>query len=343
MKTKRIGFTLVELLVVIAIIGILIALLLPAVQAAREAARRLQCKNNLKQMGVAFQGHHEAHKHFPTGGWGVNWVGDADRGYGIDQPGGWTFNILSFMEMGHLRDLASDGVFGGVSLKQMDGAMKMSQTPLPVFHCPSRRAAVLYPALSKYWRALNMTLPETTARTDYAASAGTRIGCVGSDPDYTPTRYIDVDQLGFNNWADPEALHFNGICYQRSMVRIRDITDGTTCTFMVGEKYLNPDDYATGLDSSDNNDSIYPGDDRDTLCNTPLIINGSLQNADAVPRQDTPGVGRLFCFGSTHAAGFNMAFCDGSVRTISYELDTFITSALGNRADGQTVSEYSMD
>jgi prepilin-type N-terminal cleavage/methylation domain-containing protein len=97
---KQHGFTLVELLVVIAIIGILIALLLPAVQAAREAARRSQCINQLKQMGIGALNHESTHGHLPSCGWGSEWLGDPDRGYGKDQPGGWIYNILPYVDPG---------------------------------------------------------------------------------------------------------------------------------------------------------------------------------------------------------------------------------------------------
>src|SRR5262245_32207713 len=94
------GFTLVELLVVIAIIGILVALLLPAIQAAREAGRRTQCKNNLHQIAVACLNHENTHKFFPHGGWSWLWMGDPDKGYGPKQPGGWIYAATPYLEEG---------------------------------------------------------------------------------------------------------------------------------------------------------------------------------------------------------------------------------------------------
>ena len=95
---NRKAFTLVELLVVIAIIGILIALLLPAIQAAREAGRRSQCANNLKQIGLGANSHLDSMKFFPSGGWGWMCLPECDRGFGKSQPGGWVYSVLAFSD-----------------------------------------------------------------------------------------------------------------------------------------------------------------------------------------------------------------------------------------------------
>ena len=107
------AFTLVELLVVIAIIAMLVALLLPAVQSAREAGRRAQCMNNLRNMALACLNHHETHNFLPSGGWGRHWVCDPDRGFGERQPGGWAYHVLPFLESGDLHNLGAGVIIAG--------------------------------------------------------------------------------------------------------------------------------------------------------------------------------------------------------------------------------------
>ena len=126
------GFTLVELLVVIAIIAVLIGLLLPAVQSAREAARRTQCKNHLKQIGLGCITHLDARKHLPSGGWGSRYTADPNRGLGPDQPGSWYYGILPFIELQTLADL-------GKGMSVTSGAFRtastqLHQTPVATFH-----------------------------------------------------------------------------------------------------------------------------------------------------------------------------------------------------------------
>ena len=119
----------------------------------------------------------------------------------------------------------------------------------------------------------------------------------------------------------------NGICAQRSKVKMSDILDGTSCTYLAGEKYLNPDRVgsSSGQDTSSDSAAL-SGDDNDLLAWT-----------DQPPLQDTPGLDNESIFGSAHANGFGMAFCDGSVRMMSYSIDPLVHRCLGSRNDGLAV------
>ena len=141
LQISQCGFTLVELFVVITIIGILIALLLPAVQAAREAARRAQCSNNLKQISLGCLNHESAYGFFPTNGWGPLWVGDPNRGAGYSQPGGFVFCVLPYVEQAAVYQLGM-GITSNAALVAAN--TQRLPTPVATFNCPSRRAAKAY-------------------------------------------------------------------------------------------------------------------------------------------------------------------------------------------------------
>ena len=163
------GFTLVELLVVIAIIGVLVALLLPAVQAAREAARNAQCKNNVKQIALAMINFESTHKKFPSGGWGFRWMGDPDRGVGKAQPGGWVYQAAPYFEAGNITSI---GAGLGDTREKYDALAEQRSVVIPSFNCPSRRSTV---RLESCEFCYNAGFPDLgDAKTDYAASGEAR-------------------------------------------------------------------------------------------------------------------------------------------------------------------------
>ena len=239
------AFTLVEFLVVIAIIGILIALLLPAIQAAREAGRVSQCKNNLKQMGLAAQIICARKSILPTGGWGWSWVGDADRGFGINQPGGWIYNILPFIEGGTVRHLGK----GMCGADKYDAQAQMQSIVLPSFNCPTRRGVttVSISTTTAYNAAFN-AFGQTPkgALTDYAGNAGTNCSgcCSGSNqgPPSGSDQMQGYDILGYFK-TTPYWAASNGVIYGGSTVTIRQMPDGLSKTYFVGEKQMQPHCY----------------------------------------------------------------------------------------------------
>ena len=330
-KFTRPGFTLVELLVVIAIIGILIALLLPAVQAAREAARRAQCSNQLKQLGTGFHLHADAHGHLPTGGWQWWWVGDPDRGFGLDQPGSWPYNILPFIEQADIREMGRGEP--NPATKRII-LTELTTMPVTTMYCPSRRSAIATSPKSHYgWKTVNVDVPSSgvVAKTDYAACAGNPSTV---DSEAAPMTLQDGNNP--NKWP-ADTSYMNGICYQRSMITTRDISDGTSSTMMIGEKYLKPNSYAgsadPGYDSGDN-ESVYTGYNRDFHRSCRAIRGRDMGHP---PLQDTEGMENPHGFGSTHPGAFNMCFCDGSVRSIDYEIERQLFEYLGIRNDGMAL------
>lgn len=316
---KSRGFTLVELLVVIAIIGILIALLLPAVQSAREAARRTQCVNHLKQLGLAAHLHLDQHKFFPSSGWGWNWVGDPNRGFGKDQPGGWLFDLLPYVEASSVRDLGR-GTTGTATREQIAQA---NQVVISYIFCPSRRRPRTRPFTGG--QPVNAVALQVVVRTDYAGNVGSKNRC---EMNGGPGSYEAADSFGWAVGADLP----NGVTYQRSEVTEGDIADGLSNTYFIGEKNLNPDGYDSGA-VPDDNEGAYTGMNNDT---------NRCTHSDFLPFPDTPGLTRHCAFGSVHVSNWHAALCDGSVRSISYSVDRFAHEYLGNREDNRAVDMSSL-
>jgi prepilin-type N-terminal cleavage/methylation domain-containing protein/prepilin-type processing-associated H-X9-DG protein len=325
-RTAR-GFTLVELLVVIVIIGILVSLLLPAVQAARESARRTQCTNNLKQIGVAFQSHHATFNAFPNGGYrqqvartcitntGASGACNPNATSVIPSPfnkqyWAWGYQILPYIEQQTLWENKSDTV--------------VSSTPIAIYFCPTRRNPI---AIKGGYAA---SQPTARAMTDYAGNAGTSsIGGTGDD------------SAAFGDGS------VDGVVVRQGTgdISVTQITDGTSNTLMVGEKRINAT-YCTSDQQWDDNDG-YVGGFQDDVVRWGAFSDPPAENAPGSPpvldfrgppisRSDISPLN--FQFGSSHPSGAQFLFCDGSVTLIPYSVDPAVFRCLSCRNDGQQVS-----
>jgi len=343
----RRAFTLVELLVVIAIIGVLVALLLPAVQAAREAARRNQCSNHLKQLGLGTLNLESSSGALPSGGWGYNWTGDPDSGAGEKQPGGWGFGILQYMEAGSQFSIGK----GLTPAQKRIALTQQLSTPVPTFYCPSRR-----PAATSYGGAVtveNANRPpgDMFCKTDYAANGGSNspnesgtgvvnwyqgptFACLGKYPDANSCKFEQYS-------AENIGRYFNGVIVPRFPIELRQIEDGTSNTILYAEKYLSSlyydNDYGYTLDSCADNNPAYNGYDWDNVRWTKTGVPAKA--GPYIPKQDnkTDDIGCSERFGSAHAGVFNAVYCDGSVHAISYDVDGVEYQLLGMRSDGGAI------
>ncbi len=299
-RSGRKGFTVVELMVVIGIIAIMIALLLPAVQMARESGRKTVCINNLRQLALAANAFEAGHQYLPSNGWGYRWVGDPSRGFGRRQPGGWVYHLSPFLE--------------SQSKLNADGSIQSSI--IASMKCPSRPSTILGPA-NPVSTPHNGGFVPLVPRGDYAICEGDFI----SDTRGGPDSLAEGDSVAYK-WTDTKNV--SGVSFQRSQVKSSEITDGLSSTYFVGEKNVCTKFYQTLGDL---------GYDASYFSGVDLDLN-RWSHFSPAPDGIIPGVRQ---FGSAHTGVWAVSFCDGSVRFVPFKLDSHVHRISGNRNDGEAV------
>ncbi|MDO4585410.1 MAG: DUF1559 domain-containing protein [Planctomycetia bacterium] len=342
------GFTLVELLVVIAIIGMLVGLLLPAVQQAREAARQMQCNNHLRQLALAAHNVENSMRTFPSAGWGMLWMGDPEGGMSWGQPGSWVYTLLPALEQNALFQLPADGQLPeNPDDVQWENAVTVQQTPVSVFNCPSRRPSQLVGvATGSMYNAKNRADP--AMKGDYVANQGAYNSRTGYPSPIAGPSTSDAALMRKKEKSWPDyTSNYTGVCYMFSKIAIGQIRDGLSNTILYGEKGIDPrfyTDYQYGDSTSWPDDSCdFSGDQH---ARTIRSTYGGYYKDDVfqentyhLPKQDR--LGYTACnqsFGSAHAGALGIALCDGSVQRLTYSVSPEVFHCLGNKADGKAVT-----
>jgi prepilin-type N-terminal cleavage/methylation domain-containing protein/prepilin-type processing-associated H-X9-DG protein len=303
-RSNRGAFTLIELLVVIVILAVLIGLLLPAVQKVREAAARAQCKNNLKQIGLAFHNYHTAYQSFPPGFTSASATVDGD---GTGPGWGWGAYLLPFLEQDNLYrqiDFTRD-------IRDPANAFARVQT-LKVFLCPSDT-----PPGPTFTAVDEARVPLCdVAFANFVGMGGTH------------------EVTGFPDTSG--GIPYQGVLLRNSRVRVADIPDGTSNTLFVGERASKRSPMTTwvGAVTDASVPPQNPGYDDEgppvlVLTNTGTVEDGRVPNNPLDHVEDA---------NSRHAQGVNFLFGDGSVRSISNAIDAAVWAAIGTRAGGEPVT-----